>query len=154
MKVVSLSLLLIFLSVPADQDVFNSLRNLEGTWKMDTPRGRLFERWAVVGDHELKGTSFKVSNSDTIILENIQLLRKQNDIFYIPSVQDQNDKKPIPFRLVSATSKRFVFENPAHDYPQRIIYTLINTDSITARIEGTKAGIQKSSDFYYGRERR
>ena len=72
MKVVSLSLLLIFLSAPADQDVFNSLRNLEGTWKMDTPRGRLFERWAVVGDHELKGTSFKVSNSDTIILENIQ----------------------------------------------------------------------------------
>jgi hypothetical protein len=29
-----------------------------------------------------------------------------------------------------------VFENPAHDFPQRIIYRRLSPDSLVARIEG------------------
>ena len=147
-----LTLSLVLSAATSQQDNFVSLHALEGTWKMNTKRGPLFERWKVVGAKELLGTSFKINNSDTLVLENIQLVKKGNDIFYIPSVQDQNHRKPIPFRLISAESNRFVFENPDHDFPQRIIYTLVSRDSITARIEGKKSGVERSSDFSYNRE--
>lgn len=46
-----------------------------------------------------------------------------------------------------------VFENPNHDFPQRIIYRLVTVDSLVARIEGRIDGKERSSDFPYRRAR-
>ena len=43
-----------------------------------------------------------------------------------------------------------VFENPEHDYPQRILY-LRDGDELTARIEGTAGGVEKSSEWTWTR---
>jgi hypothetical protein len=40
------------------------------------------------------------------------------------------------FRTTSTSSTPIVFENPAHDFPQRIIYRRVSADSLVARIEG------------------
>ena len=45
---------------------------------------------------------------------------------------------PTAFRLVSQEGTRAVFENLAHDFPQRIIYTRTG-DAMTARIENADA---------------
>ena len=42
--------------------------------------------------------------------------------------------------------RHVVFENPAHDFPQRIIYRL-DGDTLSARIEGTQAGKPRAADF-------
>lgn len=41
---------------------------------------------------------------------------------------------PTPFKLVSQDATKVVFENPAHDFPQRITYERAG-DVLTARIE-------------------
>ncbi|MGH8494761.1 MAG: DUF6265 family protein, partial [Gammaproteobacteria bacterium] len=64
----------------------------------------------------------------------------------VPLGQAQTD-----FLLVSASGNRAVFENPAHDYPQRIIYWLENDDILAARIEGTVKGATRSSDWRWRR---
>ena len=48
------------------------------------------------------------------------------------------------------TSNEAVFENPAHDFPQRVIYKR-DGDKLNARIEGTKDGKTRGIDFPYTR---
>jgi len=40
-----------------------------------------------------------------------------------------------------------IFENAAHDFPQRIIYRLNDDGSLLARIEGKRGGELKGVDF-------
>jgi hypothetical protein len=39
------------------------------------------------------------------------------------------------------------FENPAHDFPQRVIYKLTAPDKLGARIEGMRNGNLRGVDF-------
>jgi hypothetical protein len=43
---------------------------------------------------------------------------------------------PTTFASKESTASRVVWENPAHDFPQRVIYQRTGTDSLVARIEG------------------
>lgn len=130
---------------------FSILQGLTGTWKMETAKGIIYENWKGVESHKLMGKSFKLKNTDTIVLERVELTYKNGEIFYIPTVTNQNNQQPVPFQLISTSNKKFVFENKEHDYPQRVIYHLLSADSVHARIEGTKNGKELSSDFFYSR---
>jgi hypothetical protein len=46
-----------------------------------------------------------------------------------------NGRSPVPFRMVALEEGKVVFENPAHDYPTRIVYQR-TTDGMTATISG------------------
>jgi hypothetical protein len=50
------------------------------------------------------------------------------------------------FRLITIDGQRAVFENPTHDFPQRVIYR-IEGDLLTGRIEGTEKGKPRSVDY-------
>ena len=52
-------------------------------------------------------------------------------------------------RVASADS--VVFENPDHDYPQRVGYRRIGADSVLAWIDGTSNGKRQRVDFPYRR---
>lgn len=119
-----------------------------GGWKHLKP---LFERWERFDEVTLAGESFRISEDDTIRLESIRLVSRPEGIFYIPIVENQNDGQPVSFKLISSDDNKFVFENKQHDFPQRIIYSIVTKDSIVARIEGISKGKEASSDFYYRR---
>ena len=52
------------------------------------------------------------------------------------------------FPLIEATANRAVFENPDHDFPQRVIYSR-DGDTLTGRIEGTSDGQPQSMSWSY-----
>jgi hypothetical protein len=130
---------------------FSALFVLEGTWVMETRKGKLFEQWKKVSENELQGKSYKLNKSDTVLLERVRLHETRNEIFYEPVVQDQNNRQPVSFKLISSEKSKYIFENKLHDFPQRIIYHVITTDSIVARIEGSKNGQSSGSDYYFRR---
>lgn len=130
---------------------FKPLYGLTGLWKMDSQRGAIYEEWQVGGDGQLSGRSYKIKNSDTVVLENVIISLQGNAIFYTPVVQNQNNRHPVPFRLISCNNNRYVFENKEHDYPQRVIYDLVAPNDLRARIEGSKDGKEMGSDFNYVR---
>ena len=78
--------------------------------------------WNKYDQNTLKGDGLKVSGTDTTLLEHIELAFIDNDIWYIPTVPDQNNAMPVKFKLVSQDSPTYIFENPQHDFPQRIVY--------------------------------
>lgn len=51
------------------------------------------------------------------------------------------------FALVQASANHAVFEDPAHDFPQRVIYRRDGDTILNARIEGTLNGKAKGIDF-------
>lgn len=55
---------------------------------------------------------------------------------------------PAHFTLVESGSSWAIFENPDHDYPQRVIYRR-NGDRLTGRIEGHVDGRERSAEWTY-----
>lgn len=123
---------------------------IEGTWSVETRRGMVYESWKKVNDTLYTGTNYLVRQSDTVLLETIELVKRNNEIYYIVTTQFQNDKQPIPFKLIKTEGDTYTFENPDHDFPQRIIYTIkAGSNDMPARIEGMNKGNPASADFPY-----
>lgn len=124
-----------------EMDIFNWL---VGEWMDSTFDGKLVETWNRIDDSSFVGSSIYMSGIDTISYEEISLKKKSNKIYYIPSVQNQNDGKPVYFELTSTKNNEFVFENEEHDYPKKIVYTNPQKDSLVAYIDGPSSnGNQK-----------
>ncbi len=133
----------------SDDKTFKQLQALEGKWIMKTKKGFMGEEWVKVNEGNLQGKGFFVKGSDTVITERVSLKNTKEGIFYASSVEDQNNNQPIPFRLTSSEKKVFVFENPEHDFPKRIVYELVSSDSLHAYIDGGVAATEKRQHFYY-----
>ena len=151
MKSIALILFVFLTAFNYQQDVFSELQQLSGTWKMETGRGAIYESWKKTGKDEMQGKSFKLNGNDTITLEDVKLSKMSDGLFYIPTLADQNEGKPVSFKMIKSQNKTFVFENKEHDFPQRIIYHLVTKDSVHAWIEGMKDGKEGRSDYYFKR---
>ncbi|MBP7238884.1 MAG: hypothetical protein KBA14_01560 [Saprospiraceae bacterium] len=102
---------------------FSAFHWLNGIWEMPKPNGSYrLESWESKGSNVLSGKGLKVMQGDTTHLESITLYSDQNGIWYTPTVPDQNNQQPVPFKLVASGTHQFTFENPEHDFPQRIVY--------------------------------
>lgn len=103
---------------------FSPLHWLAGMWEMPKPNGTIrLETWESKGLTALSGKGMKVMKGDTTYLETIELYSDHAEIWYTPTVPDQNNNQPVAFKLVSSVDHQYTFENPHHDFPQRIVYT-------------------------------
>jgi len=120
---------------------------LVGEWQHPTSRGILHEHWKSVGDSALAGRSFILKGTDTVVIETIRIRQNAKGLWYIPTVSNQNNGQPVPFKLKEITDSRFVFENREHDFPQQISYSRITADSMVAEISGSVKGKPRSERF-------
>ncbi|QEE50169.1 hypothetical protein FUA48_11445 [Flavobacterium alkalisoli] len=121
---------------------------LLGEWGSVSEEGELTERWKKENDSVYKGESYFVINSkDTVFAEKADLVEANGKLTYIVTVPGQNNEQPVGFEMTAATDAQIVFENPAHDYPNKIVYNKISADSIMAEIFGTKNGKPATEQF-------
>jgi len=124
-----------------------------GTWVMKTKKGFICEQWEKVSNSEMHNRGFRVTGKDTVLVEQIQLIEKNKEVYYIPTAKNQNGGKPVTFTLTNVKGSQFTFSNPEHDYPQFIVYNIISNDSIHAWVDGKDKGKNLKIDFYYKRSR-
>lgn len=157
MKLITAGFLFVILAAFASpgrvgKEKINKFKWLNGSWKMVTKRGMIIESWMTKSDSRMQGKSVFVKNeTDTTVLENVSLVYSNKKYYYIPTATGQNNNNPVSFEITSFSEKGFIAENPEHDFPKRITYQLINTDSIHAFIDGGPAMPDKKSNFYYSR---
>ena len=120
---------------------------LLGNWENKAADGTLTEYWKKVNDSTFQAESYFIKEKDTLHFESITLQQKGEVLTYTATVEGQNDDKPVAFKLTTATEKQMVFENPKHDYPQKISYTQITPDSLVAKISGIQQGKPSSEQF-------
>jgi hypothetical protein len=81
--------------------------------------------------------------------ESLRLERLGDDVFY--TARPRQNLFPTAFRLIESDARRFVFENPEHDFPQRIVYERIGATKLHVRIEGDDSGESHGVDFHFVR---
>lgn len=113
---------------------------LLGSWQNEMPEGTIVEEWKSLNDSVFSARSFFVSGKDTSFGETITLEQKGAALFYIPVVKDQNGGKPVTFRLTSPAGDELAFENPEHDFPQKIVYKKLTEDSLLTEVSGRMQG--------------
>lgn len=116
-----------------------------GEWKNQDKNGDFTEKWEVASDSTLMGESFVISKKDTVFFENMLLEQREDSLFYNVSINKQNTITS--FYLTKSSPNQLVFENPQHDFPTKITYTLAAKDSIMAEISGKVKGKITSEKF-------
>ena len=107
-----------------------------GNWGTTTKESDFTETWAQKNDSTFVGESYILVGKDTVFHENAVLEQRNDSLFYIVSVRDQNKQESVSFYLTQSSEKELVFENPKHDFPSKISYTQITKDSLFAEISG------------------
>jgi Domain of unknown function (DUF6265) len=133
-------------------DNFNYLYRLVGTWSMRTPQSVITEQWQRVNDTTLQGHTWRIVGKDSSLQATMQLVRTGNDIYYIPTIRDQNNGQPVPFKLRVLKLVGFIAENPAHDFPKKITYRFKDEDHLDARVEGKQGNTTGEVIFRYERK--
>lgn len=151
MHTVPISFLLIFLclqntaTVLQSKSTINDLAWLSGCWQ-GTDTSKIYrEQWMKPAGRVMIGMSHTSVADTTREYEYLQIRQQADgDIFYIAIPSGQ---KETSFKLIKFDGKEAVFENPEHDFPQRIIYHRENDSLLVACIEGTIKGKHRSVDF-------
>lgn len=116
-------------------DNFAKLQWMVGTWTRTTndPGQSGLESWQKVSSTEFRGKGVTMKGTDTVFVEKLQLIIKDNNIYYVSDVPE--NPNPVPFKITAINSKGFTCENPSHDFPKKISYQL-NGKSLKATISG------------------
>lgn len=121
---------------------------LIGQWENTTTEGHLTETWSKVNDSTFTGQTYFIINiKDTVHNESIILTQVGGDLIYRPTVKGQNNDEAVDFKLTSEAENNFAFENPKHDYPQKIVYKKINDKSLVATISGKQQGKPNTESY-------
>ena len=121
---------------------------LSGCWGSDGDNRQIREHWMKPAGNMILGMSHTVANGKTREYEFIRIVQEENgDIFFVANPSGQKEAR---FKLMIITEREARFENPEHDYPQRIIYRR-DGDSLVGRIEGLSKGKERAVEFPYKR---
>ena len=124
---------------------------LAGHWIVDDER-YVEEVWLAPRDGLMLGMSRTTGGSKTPFFEFVRIEKRGDGIYYV--AQPAGRSPPTEFRLVSSSATELVFENPRHDFPQRVRYRREGADAIVASIEGNDAGTARVERWTYRREGR
>jgi hypothetical protein len=87
------------------------------------------------------GVARTIRGSETVSFEH--LLIRTSPAGRLEYVAKPSGQSETVFSLVDLGEKHVVFENPEHDFPQRVLYRLEEDGNLRARIEGpSKEGIR------------
>jgi hypothetical protein len=120
---------------------------LTATWENKMPEGTLKEIWVKENDSTFSARSFFIKEEDTLHNETILLSQKNDVITYSAKIIGENNDKFIDFKLTTTNENSYTFENPSHDYPQKIMYKKVDNNNLVATISGIQ-GDKLCSDSY------
>lgn len=150
MRLITTGIFLLLLStVLLAQDQSFKIENLawvSGCWASENKEknSSVSEFWTNVAGQSMLGVGRTIKNGKTIDYEYLRIIQDDKGIFYI--AKPKANAEETPFRLTKMTANEAVFENPAHDFPQKIIYRLDGTN-LFARVEGNNKGKPMGFDF-------
>jgi len=117
---------------------------LAGSWKGTHQGGVFEEHWTGIAGQKMIGMGRFVRGGKTGFSEFLRLEQRKQKIVMTVLAEAQG---PVPFRLIKLTATEAVFENPKHDFPQRIIYRKLKQDGMLVRIEGLRGKRVVGVDF-------
>ena len=109
----------------------------------------IYEEWSAVQNNRMTGTSCELQNGDTVFSQTMTLEQRGDDFYYVANVKENGG--PVDFKFTGTHRDSMIFENPAHDFPQRIVYFHDADKGMYARIDGKDKGKYSYMEFRYHR---
>jgi hypothetical protein len=127
---------------------------LVGEWEKTDSLGTLKEIWQASNDSTYNGQSYYIQNEkDTLHKEQIELVQDQEHLIYSATIQGENNDTSVPFQMMKDEDSVLVFENPKHDYPQKITYRLMKNKELSVTISGKEKGKTASETYLMGKKK-
>ena len=127
--------------VPAVKDV----AWIAGCWGVDRNGRHVSEQWMPPDGGTMMGVSRTVAGGKTTEWEFLIIREGAKGLEYVAKPSGQAEAT---FTAAAATASEVVFENPAHDFPKRVVYKR-DGDTLTAAIEGPMNGQNRRIEFPY-----
>ena len=141
MRSVLVVAILLLISSTAAQRVtkLSDLGWMSGCWEFnDEKLGMLIsEMWMKPSGNAMMGVGRTIKSGKLVDFEFLRIVEDANGIAYIS--RPSENKEDTSFKMIRSSTGEVVFENAAHDFPQRIIYWKDGAD-LRARIEGPQGG--------------
>lgn len=118
---------------------------ISGCWEQRSNTRVVTEMWMPAAGDLMLGASRTLANGVAREFEQLRIAAVGDKLVYtaIPSGQTE-----AAFTSTAVSDTLLVFENPAHDFPKKILYRRVGADSLVARIEGPGAnGATRGIDF-------
>ncbi|MDI4634765.1 hypothetical protein J7U46_17015 [Pelomonas sp. V22] len=147
MRLALLPLLGLLMTTPAlAQDAPTPPAWLAGCWKLDGAEAGSVEQWMAPAAGQMMGMSRTLRKGKLAEFEFLQI--RANAEGKLDYVAQPQGRPPTAFTLKEQGPQSVLFENPAHDFPQRISYARDGL-ALKARIEGLRNGQLRGIDFAF-----
>jgi hypothetical protein len=127
-----------------------SLSWLAGNWVESGKARTVRERWSGPYGGVLLGIGVTTQGDTARSYEFFRVAKTPTGISLFAS---PNAAPPTEFKAVEICTGKVVFENKAHDFPQRVIYTKGPNGTLNARVEGLLKGKLEGEDWQYRADR-
>jgi len=147
MKSLNLILVLMLSGAAGGEDSKPSIHDLTwltGCWQSDGAEPGNGEQWMAPAGGAMLGMARVVRGGRMVAYEYTRIVTTDTGLVFIASPSGQETAE---FPLKQLGDNEVVFENPDHDFPQRVIYRLIDSDHLRGRIEGMTSDGESHVDF-------
>ncbi len=121
---------------------------LSGCWVAESASRVIEEQWMMPRGGSMLGMA-RTIHGDSLSGYELVVIRDVGDALHY--VAHPVGQPTAVFSLKEASATSVIFENPDHDFPERIGYALQQADSLLAWIEGTVNGETRRVEFRYER---
>lgn len=128
------------LSAQSAADPVQSLQWMAGCWEQRAGERVATEMWMPPAGGMMVGASRTVSRGAARAYEHLRLHASDGRLVYTALPSGQKETAFTSAVLGASPTDSITFENPAHDFPTRITYRRVGSDSLVARVEGPGQG--------------
>lgn len=130
--------------VPLAAAPIDQLAWLSGCWAAERGEPGSVEMWMAPAGASMHGMARTVRGGRTVAHEFMRVVDGTDGLVFMamPSA-----KPPASFRAVRVEPHRVVFENPAKDFPQRVVYEAPDDATLVGHIEGMHEGREHRIDY-------
>ncbi|HMS16184.1 MAG TPA: DUF6265 family protein [Planctomycetota bacterium] len=136
--------------IPLPQGVTAKIQDvgwLGTNWAGNMGKATIEERWGPAQGGAMLGVARTISGEKMTSFEFLRIIERDEGLVY---VAQPGGGAATEFVLTELSETRAVFENPRHDFPQRIVYERIGADGLRTEISFT--GGDRPQRFDYKRE--
>ena len=122
--------------------VVSDLQWLTGLWKGTETEAVVEELWMDMNGSMTLGVHREIREGRPVFFEYLRIEAREDGVYYVSKPSNQPEAA---FKLTFLSATRAVFENPEHDFPNRIVYELDNEKTLRITISGIDDGVTTQS---------
>ena len=119
---------------PSSAKGLEQLAWMVGSWAVDDGGTYVEEHWTPARGNTMLAVARTTRGGRTVFYEFLRIELSGDTVTYYGAPKGRYPATP--FKMVEVSADKAVFENPQHDFPQRITYWREGADGMGARVEG------------------